>query len=133
MCKSIAVLYTAVSTKVVQKKHKSICGNAERWSVKYSIIVLINRLKLRSHFVSFNTRKQVFTAAPSIALKTRELDDATVNNHTPIMPFGVVAYAFMLFSWTTFLETAVYETSQSCYVISYLLVRSKYLHVQATC
>ena len=25
------------------------------------------------------------------------------------MPFGIVAYAFMLFSWTTFLETAVYH------------------------
>ena len=24
------------------------------------------------------------------------------------MPFGIVAYALMLFSWTTFLETAVY-------------------------
>ena len=23
------------------------------------------------------------------------------------MPFGIVAFAFMLFSWTTFLETAV--------------------------
>ena len=31
-----------------------------------------------------------------ITLKTRELDDATV------------AYALMLFSWTTFVETAVY-------------------------
>ena len=25
------------------------------------------------------------------------------------MPFGTVAYALMLFSWTTFLETAVYK------------------------
>ena len=25
------------------------------------------------------------------------------------MPFGIVAYALMLFSWTTFLETAVYR------------------------
>ena len=24
------------------------------------------------------------------------------------MPFGIVAYALVLFSWTTFLETAVY-------------------------
>ena len=30
------------------------------------------------------------------------------------MPFGIVAYAFMLFSWTTFLETAVYENSYIC-------------------
>ena len=58
---------------------------------------------------SFNTRKQVFIAPPSIALKTRELDDATVNNHNPTMPFGIVAYTLMLFSWTTFLETAVYN------------------------
>ena len=26
------------------------------------------------------------------------------------MPFGIVAYASMLFSWTTFLETAVYDS-----------------------
>ena len=25
------------------------------------------------------------------------------------MPFGIVAYALMLFSWTTFVETAVYN------------------------
>ena len=25
------------------------------------------------------------------------------------MPFGIVAYALMLFSWTTFVETAVYS------------------------
>ena len=25
------------------------------------------------------------------------------------MPLGIVAYALMLFSWTTFLETAVYR------------------------
>ena len=27
------------------------------------------------------------------------------------MPFGIVAYALMLFSWTTFLETAVCTVS----------------------
>ena len=32
----------------------------------------------------------------------------------PIMPFGIVAYALMLFSWTTFLETAVYTTFHNC-------------------
>ena len=53
-----------------------------------------------------------------MAPKTRELDNATVNNHNqeiirphnllpqPIMPCGIVAYALMLFSWTTFVETA---------------------------
>ena len=30
-------IYTAVSTKVVQKKRKSVRDNAERWSGKYSI------------------------------------------------------------------------------------------------
>ena len=34
----------------------------------------------------------MFIAPPSIALKTRELDDATVNNQL----FGIVAYAFQL-------------------------------------
>ena len=29
------------------------------------------------------------------------------------MPFGIVAYAFMLFCWTTFLETAVYNMYNS--------------------
>ena len=29
------------------------------------------------------------------------------------MPFGIVAYALMLFSWTTFVETAVYIPSAS--------------------
>ena len=61
----VLCLYTAVSTKVVQKKRKSVRDNAE------------------IHFVSFNTRKHVFIAPPSIALKTRELDDAPVNNHNP--------------------------------------------------
>ena len=34
------------------------------------------------------------------------------------MPFGIVAYALMLFSWTTFLETAVYHIlpSNLCFV-----------------
>ena len=41
-------------------------------------------------------------------MKTREIDDATVNYHNP---FGIVAYALMLFSWTTFVETAVYRTT----------------------
>ena len=71
--------YTAVSTKVVQKKRKSVRDNAERLSGKYSI----NFNNLRIHFVSFNKRKQVFIARLSNALKTRELDDATVNNHNP--------------------------------------------------
>ena len=45
--------------------------------------ILINMLKAES-ILFFNTHnKQVFIALPSIALKTRELDDATVNNHNP--------------------------------------------------
>ena len=55
------ILYTAVLTKVVQKKHKSV----------------------PIHFVSFNTCKQVFIAPPSNVLKICELDDVTVNNHNP--------------------------------------------------
>ena len=34
---------------------------------------------LRIQLFSFGTHNQVFIAPPSIALKTRELDDATVN------------------------------------------------------
>ena len=57
----------------------------KRWILSFVFSVL------RMYFVSFHTRKQVFIAPPSIALKTRELDDARVNNYNP-----------------TFLETAVY-------------------------
>ena len=73
-------LHTAVSTKVVQEKPKNIHDNAKRQSGKYSINF---NTELRIHFVSFNIRKQVFTAPPSMALKTREVDDGTVNNHNP--------------------------------------------------
>ena len=64
-----------------------------------------------------------------MAPKTRELDNATVNNHNqeiirphnllpqPIMPFGIVAYALMLFSWTTFVETAVHKKEKKKRVI----------------
>ena len=41
------------------------------------------------------------------------------------MPFGIVAFAFMLFSWTTFLETAVYNqmvTSEIMEIISLALL-----------
>ena len=53
--------------------------------VVWEILINFNKQcwKLTIHFVSFNTHKQVFIAPPSIALKTRELDDATVNNHNP--------------------------------------------------
>ena len=47
--------------------------------------ILINMLKAQIHFLSFNTHIQVFIAPPSMALKTRELGDATVNKPQPIM------------------------------------------------
>ena len=74
---------TAVSTKVVQKKRKSVRDNAERYPGKYSINLNKHVKSSKIHFVSFNTRKQVLIAPPSPALKTRELDDAAVNNHNP--------------------------------------------------
>ena len=64
------------------KKRKSVRNNAKRWSGKYSIN-FNKHIKNAQNFVSFNTRKQEFIAPPSNALKTCELDDATVNNHNP--------------------------------------------------
>ena len=57
---------------------------------------------LRIHFVSL---KQTQTSIQSIAFH-RELVDATVNNHNPSC-LSVLS----VFSWTTFLETAVYPLS----------------------
>ena len=41
------------------------------------------------------------------------------------MPFGIVAYALMLFSWTAFLETAVYYIIACMYL--YVAVQATYL------
>ena len=64
--------YTAVSTKVVQKKK-----NRKSRKVVWEILnkFKINTLKAQNPFY--------FLAPPSIALKTPEFDDATVNNHNP--------------------------------------------------
>ena len=44
------------------------------------------------------------------------------------MPFGIVAYALMLFSWTTFIETAV-NTEQSVGWLTFSFVYVKvYVH-----
>ena len=37
------------------------------------------------------------------------------------MLFGIVAYAFMLFSWTTFVETAVYDLCNVSKVLELIL------------
>ena len=60
--------------------------------------ILINMLKAQIHFLSFNTHIQVFIAPPSMALKTRELGDATVNKPQPIMPFGNLSRTLSCFS-----------------------------------
>ena len=44
-----------------------------------------------------HTNKYSFIAPPSIALKTRELDDATVNNHTPSC-LSVLSHTLQCFS-----------------------------------
>ena len=54
-------------------------------------------LKAPNPFYFFNTHKQVLIAPPNIALKTRELDDATVNNHNPSC---LSVLSRTLFSWT---------------------------------
>ena len=79
-------VYTAVSTKVVQKKRKSIRDNAERYSGKYPI----------------NFYKS------SDSIMPRELDDETVNYHNTQFP-SELSRKLQCFYWTTFLETAVFK------------------------
>ena len=68
--------------------------------------ILINILKAQNPFYFFKHTQISINSTAFHRAKTRELGDATVKQPQPIMPFGIVAYALMLFCWTTFLETA---------------------------
>ena len=114
-------VYTAVSKKVVEKKLKAY-ATMSKGSLENTQYILI---KAQNPFCFFNTRKEVFIAPPSIALKTRELDDATVNNHNPSCLLVLSRTLLKCFSVGQPFSKQLYLKCVFCVSVCFLFCRNK--------